>query len=132
MDLSAKRHSRGLLADRSGAALVEFAVLLPLFVALAFGIMQVGQVLWTQTALQHAVEMAARCGSINTVTCGTAAQIRTYAATQAYGLSVSPDVFVAANTACGSEVTADFAYSFPVAALISPSIRLTARSCYPR
>lgn len=120
-----------LAADRRGATLIEFAVLLPLFVLLVFGIMQLGQVFWTQAALQHAVEMAARCASVNTVTCGTAAQVQSYAATQAYGLAVPVGAFSVTTPACGNQVVASYEFTFPVAALISPALSLTARSCYP-
>jgi Flp pilus assembly protein TadG len=123
---------RRALGDARGAALVEFAALLPVFIALVFGVMQLGQLFWTQSALQHAVEMAARCASINAVTCGTATQIQSYAATQAYGLSLPATTFTATTPACGNQVAASYDFTFPVAALITPAITLTARACYPR
>lgn len=123
---------RQLLAQTRGAALVEFAALLPLFIALVFGVMQLGQMFWTQTALQHAVDMAARCASVNTTACGTATQIQNYAATQAYGMTLPPGAFVATTPACGNQVAASYNFTFPIAALISPAITLTARACYPR
>lgn len=122
---------RRIARDARGVGALEFAVLLPVFVALVFGIMQLGQLYWTQSALQHAVEMAARCASVNATTCGTAAQIQVYAATQAYGLALPATTFTATTPACGNQVAASYAYAFPAAALVLPSITLTAESCYP-
>ena len=51
--------------DTRGAALVEFTVTLPLFLLLTFGLIYAGLLLFTQSALQHGVEYAARCASIN-------------------------------------------------------------------
>ena len=123
---------RRLHGDTRGAAALEFAILLPLFVALIFGVMQLGQALWTQSALQHAVEMAARCASVNTVVCGTATQVQAYAATQAYGLALPAATFSVATPACGNEVTANYALTLPVATPINTAITLNARACYPR
>ena len=45
--------------------LVEFTVTLPLFLLLTFGLLQAGLLLYTQAGLQHGVEVAARCASVN-------------------------------------------------------------------
>lgn len=121
-----------LAGDTRGVSIIEFAVLMPVFAVLVFGVMQMGQLFWTQSALQHAVEMAARCASVNTTTCGTSTQIQAYAATQAYGLALPSGTFTATAPACGSLVAASYTYTFPIAAWASSSINLTAQSCYPR
>ena len=51
--------------DRCGATLVEFTVTFPLFLLLMFGLVQAGLLLYTHVGLQHGVEMAARCASVN-------------------------------------------------------------------
>ncbi len=51
--------------DTRGSTLVEYALTFPLFILLIFGIAQAGLVFWTYIGLQHGVEMAARCASIN-------------------------------------------------------------------
>jgi len=51
--------------DTRGATIVEFTVTLPLFLLLMFGLAQAGLLLYTQAGLQHGVEMAARCASVN-------------------------------------------------------------------
>lgn len=128
---SVARLSRRLTPDARGAALLEFAVLLPLFVLIVVGIMQLGHVLWIRTALQHAVEMAARCASVNTASCGTAAQVEAYAVTQAYGVIVPVDTFAASAAPCGNLVVATYDFAFQTTLFPSPSISLSARSCYP-
>jgi Flp pilus assembly protein TadG len=51
--------------DTRGATIVEFTVTIPLFLLLMFGLAQAGLLLYAQSALQHGVEMAARCASVN-------------------------------------------------------------------
>ena len=121
-----------LWRDTRGAAALEFGILLPVFVPLILGIMQFGQLFWTQTALQHAVDMAARCATVNATTCGSTSSTQTYAAAQAYGLTFPTGTFVAAAAACGNQVTATYSFPFIVAAWFpDAAVNLSARSCYP-
>src|ERR1700675_3482302 len=78
------------ISDISGAAAVEFAMILWPLMLLLLGTVDGGRMLWTQNSLQYAVEQAARCAAVNsTTTCSTAAQIQSYAATMAYGSSLN-------------------------------------------
>jgi Flp pilus assembly protein TadG len=51
--------------DTRGSVLVEFTVTASLFLLLTFGLLQAGLLLFTQAGLQHGVEAAARCASVN-------------------------------------------------------------------
>jgi Flp pilus assembly protein TadG len=51
--------------DTRGATIVEFTVTLPLFLLLMFGLVQAGLLLYAHAGLQHGVEMATRCASVN-------------------------------------------------------------------
>ena len=51
--------------DTRGSALVEFTVTVPFFLLLMFGLIQVGLLLYTKAGLQHGVELATRCASVN-------------------------------------------------------------------
>ena len=51
--------------DTRGSALIEFTVTIPFFLVLTFGLVQAGLLLYTQNGLQHGVEVAARCASVN-------------------------------------------------------------------
>jgi Flp pilus assembly protein TadG len=128
-----------LLRRTGGMAMVEFALLLPVFLFLILAILQFGQVLWTQAAMEHAVVMAARCASVDTATCSTAnsgAAIATFAAQQAYGLSLPAGTFTwNATTSC---VVGQYNFVLSgfltIAGLLPASmskIALSAQSCYP-
>jgi Flp pilus assembly protein TadG len=114
---------RQIWDDTEGSALVEFTVTLPLFLLLMFGLLQAGLLLYTQAGLQHGVEVAARCASVNysakllglnqscftvggaptpstvvaDTTCG---YIKTYAAQNSWGVnpSLSTSNFTVTNT----------------------------------
>src|SRR5262249_483319 len=51
--------------DTWGGTLVEFTLTIPFFLLLMFGLIQAGLLLWTQAGLQHGVEVATRCASVN-------------------------------------------------------------------
>jgi Flp pilus assembly protein TadG len=51
--------------DTRGSAFVEFTVTASLFLLLTFGLLQAGLLLFTQAGMQHGVEAAARCASVN-------------------------------------------------------------------
>jgi Flp pilus assembly protein TadG len=51
--------------DTRGATLLEFTVTIPVFLLLMFGLIQTGLLLWTKAGLQHGVEVATRCASVN-------------------------------------------------------------------
>ena len=54
-----------LIRDTCGATIIELALTLPIFISLMFGLIQAGLLLWTQAGLQHGVEVATRCASVN-------------------------------------------------------------------
>lgn len=122
---------RRLQRDCRGVSALEFAILLPFFVTLVIGMMQVSQALWTQMALQHAVEMAARCASINATSCGSTEQTQAYAAAQVYGMTLPDGTFSASTVACGNQVLASLPFSLDIPLVALPALTLTARSCYP-
>ena len=102
--------------DTRGGALVEFTVTVPLFLSLTFGLVWAGLLLFTQSGLEHGVESAARCASVNysanqlnlTQSCftvsGTAvapsavtnANIKQYAAEHSWGIVPSSSSFTVA------------------------------------
>ena len=59
--------------NTSGATIVEFAVVLPLFFMLTIGIFAWGLALWQINALQYAAERSARCDILPRPTSGTKA-----------------------------------------------------------
>jgi len=87
-----------------GATAVEMAFLLPVFLLFIVAIEEFGRALWTATALQFAVEAAARCAVLYqpNADANCAGDVRTYAANQAYGLSIPKTAFTyTQNATCG-------------------------------
>jgi Flp pilus assembly protein TadG len=76
-----------------GTAAVETGILLPIYLLFLLGIFEFGRLLWTQVSLQYAVEAAVRCAIIDPTTCGTSSAVATYAANQAFGLSIPSSAF---------------------------------------
>jgi len=123
-----------LRSDTEGATAVEFAVMAPLFLVLTFGVIEVGLLMWIVLGLQHGVEMAARCATINTTLCNTTSDIQNFGAQNAYGLNPAPAAFTV-NTlaACGNQVTANYTFNWLTDYFFAaPSLTLSARSCYPK
>jgi Flp pilus assembly protein TadG len=136
--------------DTRGGTIVEYAVTMPLFLLLTFGLVQGGLLFWTQIGLQHGVEMAARCASVNyaalqtgsATSCFsmapsavTTSTVQSYAANNSYGLNLPASIFTVAplyTAMCGintgNKVTAS--YPFNLVHYIF-SLTLNAKSCYP-
>lgn len=121
-----------IIRDRRGASAVEFALTAPIFFAILFGMIDGGLLVWTQVGLQHGAEAAARCASVNLTVCGTPANIQQYAAQNAFGLSLSPSAFTVSTSACGNQVTANYAFGFMPTPFSPASLTLSAQSCFPK
>jgi len=57
---------RRLLRDERGSVLVEFALVLPVFLAVLVAIIEMATFFWTRNTLQFATEEAARLALVNT------------------------------------------------------------------
>ncbi|MHB8530107.1 MAG: TadE/TadG family type IV pilus assembly protein [Caulobacteraceae bacterium] len=115
--------------DRSAATAVEFAIVLPAFLALTFGTVNVCIALYANTALHFAVDDAARCMSVRTTVCDNAADTQTYASSHYNGPNIAP-TFVAASASCGNQVSATATYQLN-AILTNVAVPLSATSCFP-
>lgn len=120
--------------DERGASAVEFALTLPAFAMLIFGILEGGMLLWSQLGLQHGAEMAARCASVNPAICGAPSAIQTYAAGQSYGINPPASAFTVTTPApaCGNQVSASYAYQFFSGYWPTPTLTLGASACFPK
>jgi len=116
--------------DRRGATAVEFALTIPVFILFVVAILDGAMMMWTQLGLQHGAEMAARCAAVNTTTCGTNANIQSYAAAQAYGLSMTSSAYTVTTAACGKTVTGNYTYPLFFGFMGVSSVALSAKSCY--
>ena len=145
---------RHLYDDQQGAAMVEFSVVVPLLVAVTFGLLEVGLLLWAQVGLQHGVEMAARCASTsdlaikfgklnaasNPTPCynsngsasANASTVQAYAASNSFGLNPPASAFTVSydDAACPEGNLVSASYPFTAITYLF-STTLTAKSCYP-
>jgi Flp pilus assembly protein TadG len=137
----------GLLwRPQGGATAVEMAFLLPVFMLFLLGICEFGRALWTQTALQFAVEAAARCAAVSPSLCtaagGTEMDVPGYAASQAFGMTIPSSAFTyTQNAICGvgsgatgsggAQVTASYNFDAVVPQLVPVNVTLSAKSCHP-
>ena len=138
--------------DTLGAAFLETVLTLPAFLLLTFGLLQAGLMLWTQVGLQHGVDMAARCASVNDAASAagwnngsicfpgtlpsnvTIAMIKSYAANNSFGVNPPTSAFtvnrhVSCGTSTGNQITASFRFNLMNNYIFSPTLR--AQSCYP-
>ena len=127
------RHSAliAALADRGGSTAIEFALVSTALCTVLYGSVEFCRMVWTQSALNFAVQEAARCASVTPATCGTAAQITTYAAGEIATAYVPASAFTATTASCGHQVTASFVYPFVVTGLFPTAPTLGASACFP-
>jgi Flp pilus assembly protein TadG len=118
--------------DERGAGAIEFAFTAPAFFAIVIDIIEFGLLLWTQIGLQHGAEMAARCASVNPGICGSVSAIQQYAAQQSYGLNPPASSFTVSTLGCGKQISASYVFQFLSGYFASPSITVSARSCFPK
>ena len=115
----------------SGTAAIEFGLALPMLLLFVLGVMDVGRLIWTQTTLDRAVEAAARCAVVDTTNCGTATLTQSYAAGQAFGLTIASTAFTVTTPACGVQVAVSTPFTLIIPWIATSSITLAATACYP-
>ena len=113
---------------KDGAFTVEFALVLPALAGLVVGGLYTGLLVYSAAGLQHAVEQAARCYSVNASQCGSISAAQSYAQSEYYGIN-SP-TFVAAAAGCGHQVSASVTIAFN-AVVKHVSVPLSATACFP-
>lgn len=124
--------ARRLAACDRGSAAVEFAILLPVFLAFLLGVVEFGRAMWIRQTLQFAVEEATRYAIANTAAADTLVSQRARERMEAVTSATAVTVTVV-NDATGVTVTAthDFAFLVPDLLPFGP-LTLSARSHFPR
>lgn len=115
-----------------GASAVEFALVFPVFILMVLGIFEISRALWTNSLLNYAVQAAARCGAVDSTTCGSSTDTVTYAVQNSSPLTVPSGDFTASTQSCGSQVTVAFPFTPIVPQMIPFDITLSAQACYPK
>jgi Flp pilus assembly pilin Flp len=124
MSLAPYRLIRQLLRARDGAAAVEMAVGVWVFLLAIFGVIEFGRLLWAQNALNYAVQQGARCMLVGACTTATAPTT----ASTVSGFNFPTATFTATTPSCGHQVAASYHFSF-MTNLFTYPITLTATSC---
>ena len=117
-----------MIRDNNGVSSVEFAMILPVFVAFMFGVFNCGLMLWSQLGIEHGAVAAARCAAINPSSCP---DVPAYAAAHADGLNLPKSTFALATPACGKQVSASYGFQFVTLIFPQQTVTLTAVACYP-
>jgi Flp pilus assembly protein TadG len=124
-----KRLSWRFFKNRRGATAVEFALIMPFFLSMIFGLIEFGRAMWIRNTMQYAVEEAARYGSISGASSG---DISTYAQGKILALDPSTITFNVTVGASDISVTATHDFEFLAAGLLPYGpITLSASAQYP-
>lgn len=123
-------HLLNAARDPSGTTAVELALVLPAFILMILGGMATASLGFAAASLNFAVEDAARCASVRTTVCTSAAAIRTYAEAHYSGPAISP-VFTYSTAGCGHTVSATGTFAFNVIPQLM-NVPITATACYPQ
>jgi Flp pilus assembly protein TadG len=116
--------------DSRGATAVEFAMVLPVFIALIVGGLYACIAVFTSASLQYAAEQAARCSSVNTGTCSSSGTTTAYAQTVYYGPAAPAATFTYSTPACGHTVNGSVSYIFDFG-LKKLTVPISASACFP-
>lgn len=119
---------RKFASSAEGTAAVEFAFVMPAFLALVVGTLAASILLYSNVSLQKAVEAGARCFSVSATQCGSASAAQNYAQSQYHGIN-SP-TFTASTPSCGHQVVGTVTIQIE-AVLTNLSLPLSATSCFP-
>lgn len=122
---------RSLRASDRGTTAIEAALVFPVFLLMVLGVFEFGRALWTQSALQYAVQVAARCGAVDVTTCASPSEVVSYAVTQSEPLTIPSGDFSASTEACGSSVSVAYPFTFVVPQMFPFDITISAQACYP-
>ena len=130
---------RALANCRGGAAVIEFALLGPLALAMLFALIEGGRIYWIKQTLDEVAYSTARCMSVSSL-CDTGARQKQYAVDRAadYAIQVSEsEVTVAGATTCkgvtgSNEVSIVHQINSPVKGLL-PFVpdEISAKACFP-
>jgi len=136
-----------LLRSRSGSAVVDFAMVTPPLLAIAFGIFEYARFFWTQEALEQTATAAARCMGVLSSSCASggaysSGNTQTYISglASSWGISIPTANMTLNNAAtCGGTtgfsqvtLTTDFTTAVPdIIPFPGAGQTMTAIACFP-
>jgi Flp pilus assembly protein TadG len=120
-----------VLRDERGASAAEFALIVPVFLALIFLTINGAIMLSAVIQTHYAAERAARCLSVNIAADCTSGAIDTYAKGFYNGPALTGMTFTATAPACGNQVTGSGTYTV-ITGLAPTTVSISATACYPK
>jgi Flp pilus assembly protein TadG len=118
--------------DSRGTAAIEFALILPIFLTMIFGIMEISRLIWWQVSLERAAAVGSRCGAVAALDCGTDDQIKAKAADSVSSLPFNSSNFAVSRIEpCGVRVTATATFKVVASLVGIPDQPLRATFCHP-
>jgi Flp pilus assembly protein TadG len=124
------RTARLVGREDSGATAAEFALVVPTFLLLVFGTINVGMAMSAVIQVHYAAQKAARCLSTDVTGSCTAGNIDTIAKGYYGGPGMTSLTFTASAPSCGNNVTGSGSYDL-VTGFSSTAVTITANACYP-
>jgi Flp pilus assembly protein TadG len=110
--------------DEGGVTAVEFAIVMPVFLAFVVGIFNLSLLILTVASLHYAVEKGARCTSVRE-NCSDA-EIKSYY----FAPGPAPTFVHTPDTECGHAVGASVVFQLNVV-ILQRDVTLSATSCFP-
>lgn len=123
------RRARRFFRCYRGSTAVEFALVLPVMVLLAFGGIGINAMMSANIALNFAAQDAARCRAIKTLVCTDNTSVQTYGASKYVGPALASLTFLPNKLTCGWQVVATGTYTLRTG-LASISVPMMATACY--
>jgi Flp pilus assembly protein TadG len=121
---------RAMRREESGATAAEFALVVPTFLLLVFGTINVGMAMSAVIQIHYAAKKAARCLSTDVTASCTPGNIDSVAKGYYDGPGITGLTFTATAPSCGNQVTGTGSYDL-LTGFSSTAVTITANACYP-
>ena len=103
---------------------------MPAFFMLIIGGFYMAGLLYVTSSMQYAVEAGARCASVSTTICTSAATTVTYAQSHFLAAGATTPTFASSTASCGHNVTGTVTYVLDIG-LSKINVPLSAAACFP-
>jgi Flp pilus assembly protein TadG len=120
---------RRWLRDEGAASATEFALVLPLFIGLTLGLINLCIALFAFVNLLAVTQAAARCAAIDTTNCSTSTAVNTWAQARYAGPGIGA-TFALTSQSCGKQVDSTGTFHL-VTVVYNPTLTISATACYP-
>lgn len=120
MRMKMPRPHKSIRQDQSGAAAVEMAFVLPMFLLLVMGIIEFGRAYWVMNSMQFALDEAGRYAMLHSAT-ATDSDIVATARNNLYGLDPNSFTVTSASQTVSGVVYKTITASYPFS-LVAPGV----------